>query len=211
VDEYVVSHCFREAKPFSELDKKAINVCYGRILDIGAGVRPHSFKLQNLGYEVYAIDVSPQACDIMKRIGVKKVTCSTIYHLEDEGFDTILLLGRAIGFAEDLKGMSKFLNRCRAIMNVGGIILLDSVDIHLTTNPEYLAYHERNRKLGRYIGVIGLQTEFKGKLGKSFKLLHIDPDMLKMCTLKNDFNCEILYQDINGNYLAKLSLNNPIK
>jgi len=152
--------------------------CFGKILDIGAGVGPHSLKLQKLGLEVYAIDISTEACKIMKKRGVKNVSCSEVYDLERGNFDTILLMGCAVGFVEDLAGMAKFLRHCEKILSSKGIILLDSLDVRVTSEPEHLAYQQRNRKSGRYFGVIGLQLECKGQYGQPFKLLHIDPGTL---------------------------------
>jgi 2-polyprenyl-3-methyl-5-hydroxy-6-metoxy-1,4-benzoquinol methylase len=109
VDDYFVSQCFRKPEDFSELEKKALESCFGKVLDLCAGVGPHSLKLQKMGFEVYPIDISTEACEIMKKRGLKNVLCSDVYDLQKGNFDTILLMGRAIGFVEDLAGMAKFL------------------------------------------------------------------------------------------------------
>jgi 2-polyprenyl-3-methyl-5-hydroxy-6-metoxy-1,4-benzoquinol methylase len=92
---------FRTEKDFSLVEKQAIALCRGSILDIGVGVVPHSLELQKMGLEVYAIDISFRACEIMKKRGVINVKCSTVYDLKDITFDTILLMGRSIGFVEN--------------------------------------------------------------------------------------------------------------
>ena len=125
--------------------------------------------------------------------------------LRKELFDTILLMGRAIGFVEDLVGMEKFLNHCEKLLNSKGIILLDSLDVRKTSVPVHLAYHERSRKMGRYIGVVGLQMEYKGQYGQPFKLLHIDPDTLRNITKKLNWEAQMLHKENDGNYLAKIS------
>ena len=38
VDDYFVSHCFRNSEDFSELEKKALESCLRKVLDLGAGV-----------------------------------------------------------------------------------------------------------------------------------------------------------------------------
>ena len=202
-DNHYVFHYFRTEKEFSLIEKQAIALCRGKVLDIGAGVGPHSLELQKKGLEVYAIDISLNACKIMKKRGIKNVRYSTVYDLDEKFFDTILLMGRAIGFVEDLLGLKKFLKFCKSLLTPDGYILLDSLDVRSTTVPEHLAYQERNRKLGLYIGVIGLQMEYKGKLGEKFKLLHVDPQTLKECAKEMGWSCEILNNE-NGNYLAKI-------
>ena len=152
-----------------------------------------------------AIDVSSHACKIMKKRSIKNVICLTVYDLNESDFDTILLMGRAIGFVEDPAGLKKFLEHCKLLLNQEGQILLDSVDVRVTTVPEHLAYQERNRHLGRYIGVVGLQMEYKGIFGEEFKLLHIDPDTLNNCSQEVGWSCEIIYKEENGDYLAKIS------
>ncbi len=139
----------------------------------------------------------------MKKIGIKNVRCLIVYDLDERNFNTILLMGRAIGFVEDLLGLKKFLNFCKSLLTPDGYILLDSLDVRSTTVPEHLVYQERNQKLGRYIGVIGLQMEYKGKLGEKFKLLHVDPQTLKEFAKETGWSCEILNNE-NGNYLAKI-------
>ena len=204
-DEFFVNHCFRKSDDFSIIELKALNSCHGKILDIGAGVGPHSLYLQNEGFDVYALDVSEEACKIMKNRGVKHVMCSEFYDLRKELFDTILLMGRAIGFVEDLVGMEKFLIHCKKLLSSKGIILLDSLDVRKTSVPVHLAYQERNRKMGRYFGVVGLQMEYRGQYGQPFKLLHIDPDTLGNIAKKLDWEVQIPHKENDGNYLAKIS------
>lgn len=202
-EDHYVYHYYRTEKEFSLIEKEAIALCRGKVLDIGAGVGPHSLELQKMGLEVYAIDISLNACKIMKKRGIKNVRSSTVYDLDEKNFDTILLMGKAIGFVEDLLGLKKFLNFCKNLLTSDGYILVDSLDVRSTSVPEHLAYQERNRKLGRYIGVIGLQMEYKGKLGEKFKLLHVDPQTLKECAKESAWSCEILKNE-NRNYLAKI-------
>jgi hypothetical protein len=203
-DENFVSHYFRNKKEYSPFECHALRLCYGKVLDIGAGVGPDSLELQSLGLNVLAIDISSHACDIMKKRGVKNVKCTSVYNLDEKNFDTIILIGRSIGFVEDISGLKKFLNYCKSLLNSDGQILLDSLDVRKTTNPDHLAYQERNRKLGHYFGEIGLQMEYKGSLGEKFKLLHVDPQTLNHCAEEIGWSCEILDEEENGNYLARI-------
>ncbi|MFX1388250.1 MAG: class I SAM-dependent methyltransferase [Promethearchaeota archaeon] len=195
---------FRDSANFSNLEKQAIELCKGRVLDVGAGVGPHSLELQRLGLKVYAIDISPYACRLMKKRGVRNVRCTDIYNLKIDSFDTILLLGRSIGFVEHLNGIKKFLSYCKTLLNPGGLILFDSIDIRLTKEKIHLNYHERNRRLGKYIGEVSCQMKYKRKLGDKFQILHIDPDTLKQFTQEIGLSCTILNIEENGNYLAKI-------
>jgi len=169
-----IEYFFRSPKDFSNLEKEAIGLCKGKVLDMGAGVGPHSLELQRLGLEVYAIDISSHACEIMKKRGVKNIQCTDFYNLTMDSFDTILLLGRSIGFVENLKGIKKFLSYCKTRLNPEGIIILDSIDISSTQEQVYLDYIERNCKLGRYFGEGSFQMKYKNNLGDKFQNVQID-------------------------------------
>lgn len=204
LDDMLIKPYFRGPSEFSIIENKALDLCKGKILDLGAGVGPHSLELQKRNFDVIAIDISPHACEIMVKRGVNNVQCSSIYNLKMANLDTILLLGRAIGFVETLDGMKHFLSHCKSLFNNEGIILFDSLDVRITKRQDHLDYQERNRKLGRYIGEIGCQMEYKSILGEKFQILHIDPDALNTCALETGWNYEIVYMEETGHYLAKL-------
>ena len=82
---------------------------------------------------------------------------------------------------------------------------MDSLDVRVTSELDHLAYHERNRNLGRYFGVVGLQLEFNGHYGQPFKLLHIDPDTFNKIAKDLCWKFTILHKVENGDYLAKIS------
>lgn len=195
---------FRTYSDFSEMEKIAINMCKGRILDIGAGTGPHALELQERGFDVLAIDISEKACEIMKKRGVKGTRCNTPYELNERNFDTIILLGCSIAFVEHLEGLKKFLKYAKTLLNKDGTIIMDSRDIRVTDNPRHIEYQERNIKSGKYRGEIRLQIGFKEKKGEMFQILHIDPDNLKDVAKSVDWECEILSKNEDGLYLAKL-------
>ena len=200
-----IEYFFRSPKDFSNLEKEAIQLCKGKVLDMGAGVGPHSLELQRLGLDVYAIDISFHACEIMQKRGVKNVQCIDFYNLTLDSFDTILLLGRSIGFVGNLKGINKFLSYSKTRLNPEGIIILDSIDILSTQEQEILNYIERNRKLGRYIGEGSFQMKYNNILGDKFQNVQIDPDTLKEISQELGLSCEILCKEEDGIYLAKIS------
>ena len=205
IRDHYVEHWFRKPEDFSDLEKKALELCSGKVLDLGAGVGPHSLHLQEKGLEVCAVDISKEACEIMEKRGVLNVQCSDVYGIQEENYDTILLMGRVIGFVEDLTSISKFFNHCENLLSSKGIILLDSLDVKVTSEPHQLAYQERNKKLGRYIGVVGLQLEYNGQYSEPFTLFYLDPDTLRSIAEDLDWKCQIIHKENDGNYLAIVS------
>lgn len=206
-DDHPVEYYFREPSEFSLIEKKALKICNGKVLDIGAGVGPHSLELQKLGLNVISIDVSQHACNIMKKRGLKNVACMSFYEYCESNeckFDTILLLGRSIGFVENLNGLKKFLNHCKSILNQNGNIIFDSTDIRPTTKSIHLAYQKKNQDEGRYLGEIKLQLEYKGIIGDYFQILHVDPDALESIVLELGLKYKIVMKEENTSYLVRI-------
>jgi hypothetical protein len=90
-------------------------------------------------------------------------------------------------------------------VSTDGWILLDSNDVRATDDPSNLAYHEANRRAGRYIGEIRLQLEFQGTRGSFAGWLHVDPETLnERCGILN-WGCDVIVHEKSGDYLAKLT------
>ena len=206
-DEHPVEYYFREPSEFSLIEKEALKICKGKVLDIGAGVGPHSLELQKMGLNVTSIDVSLHACNIMKKKGLKNVACMSFYEYCNSNkckFDTILLLGRSIGFVENINGLKKFLNHCKSLLNQNGNIIFDSTDIRPTTKSIHLAYQKKNQDEGRYLGEIRLQLEYKGLMGVYFQILHVDPDVLESIVLELGLKYENVMKEENTSYLVRI-------
>jgi SAM-dependent methyltransferase len=203
VNTVAVSAFFRGPLDF-QVDKVLLDRCTGKILDVGAGVGIHSLYLQNKSFTVYALDVSPEACQVMKRRGVKNIICSDVSDLPSGAFDTLLILGRSICMVETLSGLEEFLTRSRELLGPAGQILLNSLDVACTKDPRDLAYHEINRKAGRYIGEIRVNLEYKDLIGPRIGMLHVDPAELTRRADKTGWSCDVLLKEKDGHYAARL-------
>jgi SAM-dependent methyltransferase len=195
---------FREADA-APLEKVALDNCRGRVLDVGAGAGIHSLHLQNQGFDVCALDILPEACEIMRDCGVREVFCGSPYEFQAEPFDTLLLMGRSIGNVETLAGLDGFLENVRRLVKTGGQIILNSANVRITDIPQHLAYHEFARRTGRYIGEMRIYLEYKGIKGPMFGLLHVDAETLAEHAAAAAWSCDILFEGDEGNYLARLT------
>jgi SAM-dependent methyltransferase len=198
-------HFFREPSAFTAIEKAALRHCAGQVLDAGAGTGLHSLVLQERGLPVTAIDLSPQAVEIMRRRGVREVRCASVFAYEGGPFDTLLMMGHGIGMVETVAGLDRFLGHARGLLSAGGQVLLDSLDVRGTTDPAHLAYQEANRRAGRYVGEIRLQFEHRGKRGPWCGWLHVDAGTLKEHAGKAGWQCEVILAQPSGDYLVCLT------
>jgi SAM-dependent methyltransferase len=198
-------HFFRDPSAFTPVERTALQQARGRVLDAGAGTGLHSLVLQEQGLPVTAIDLSPQAVEIMSRRGVKDVHCASVFTYQGGPFDTILLLGHGVGMVETIAGLDRFLARTPILLAEGGQVLLDSLDVRATTDPQHLAYQEANRQAGRYFGEIRLHFEYQGQKGPPCGWLHVDPATLREHAAQAGWACGVLVEEAHGDYLARLT------
>ncbi len=196
---------FRKPADFSPLEQKAMTLCRGYVLDIGAGAGCHSLVLQDRGMRVLAIDFSPHAIEIMSKRGVKECRQVDVFEFHEELFDTLLMMGHGIGIAGDLSGLDRFLRHAHKLLKPDGQIVFDSLDVRCTDNPRHLAYQDANRQAGRYFGEFRLRFEYKGQMGPSFGWLHVDPETLTDHAGRMGWSCRVVCQEDDGNYLAQLT------
>jgi SAM-dependent methyltransferase len=203
--ELPVSHFFRPASNFTPIEEAAIARCRGHVLDVGAGTGLHSLVLQQKGFRVTALDISPQAVEIMARRGVQDVHCAHLFEYQGGPFDTLLMMGHGIGMVETLAGLEQFLAHARGWMSGKGQVLLDSLDVRVTDDPKNLAYQEANRRAGRYIGEVRLHLEYQGEKGPPCGWLHVDAETLKEQASKLGWQCQVSLAMPSGDYLARLT------
>jgi SAM-dependent methyltransferase len=200
-----VGFFFRPPSEFTPVENTALELCAGHVLDAGAGTGLHSLALQEKGLRVTAIDLSPAAVQVMVRRGVADARGADLFTAELGPFDTVLMLGHGIGMVETLAGLDRFLVRARGLLAEQGQVLFDSLDVRVTDDPKNLAYHEANRRAGRYIGEIGLQSEYAGRAGPTYRWLHVDAATVKKQAADAGWACEVIVEMDSGDYLAQLT------
>jgi len=128
-DEIRVKHFYRTWDEMPGIEKKALDLCRGKVLDVGAAAGCHSLVLQQRNMKVSAIDISAGAVQVMKNRGIEHVRQQDFFTLDNEKYDTLLLLMNGIGICEKLEKLNSFFSQARVLLNLGGQVLLDSSDI----------------------------------------------------------------------------------
>lgn len=128
-DEMPLCTLFRTYETMPEIEKKALDMAKGRTLDAGAAAGCHSLVLQERGIDVTAIDISPLSVETMILRGVKNVRELDFFTLDNEQYETILMLMNGIGIVGTLERMPEFFKQLDKILAPEGQVLCDSSDI----------------------------------------------------------------------------------
>lgn len=204
-DEIPVKDLFRTGKQMPLLERTALDLATGKILDAGAGSGCHSLALQEAGKDVHAIDISPLAVNVMKQRGVHNATQTNLFDEQFCGsYDTILMLMNGSGIIGKLENLPAFFRKMKQLLHGGGCILMDSSDLR------YLFEEEDGSFVidlaGDYYGEVDFQMQYKDIKGDSFDWLYIDFQTLSHYAAENGFKAELVKEGGHYDYLAKLSL-----
>lgn len=194
-------YLFRDFDGMPPLEQIALQLCRGKILDVGACSGCHAAVLQHLEYDVTAIDISAAAVETLKARNIPTIH-SSILDLKEEKFDTILLLMNGMGMAGTPEATVTYLKHLKTILNPNGQIIGDSADI-------IEAYKEEDGSVlieltGKYYGQITYELEYNGKKGEPFEWLYLDFDLLSECAAEAGLSCELAAEGETDNFLVVL-------
>lgn len=198
------AYFFREYDDCPEIEQRALTECKGRILDVGAGAGSHSLYLQQNGFDVTSIDISPLSVEVMQKRGLKKASLTDFYSITEQRFDTLLFLMNGIGLVAKLENFDKFFIHARSLLNLNGQILLDSSDlIYLFEQDDGSYVLDLNQK---YHGEVEFNLSYKDITGTSFDWLYVAYELLADAAERNGFKSELILDGPHYDYLARLTL-----
>ncbi|WP_308552968.1 class I SAM-dependent methyltransferase [uncultured Mediterranea sp.] len=202
-DEIPVRTLFRTEKQMSPLERTALQLASGRILDVGAGSGCHSLALQAAGKEVEAIDISPLSVEAMRRRGVGQAVQANLFSDSFCGaYDTLLMLMNGSGIIGRLENLPAFFRKAKQLLRPGGSILMDSSDLR------YLYEDEDDSFVidiaGDYYGEVDFRMQYKQVEGDPFDWLYIDFQTLSLYAAQNGFTAELVKEGKHYDYLARL-------
>ncbi len=205
-DEMSVAYLFRSYSEMPSLEQKALELAKGKILDVGCGAGSHSLYLQNQRYlDVTAIDISANAIQACTLRGIKDAKVQDVMALENEKYDTILLLMNGAGMCGRLKNVATFLSKLKSLLKPNGQILLDSSDIIYMFDED-----EDGGKIipldQEYYGEVVFNIRYKGQQENPFNWMYIDYNTLQNAAYANELHCELLLEGDHFDYLARLSI-----
>lgn len=200
-DTLPLPYLFRSYAEMPLLEKKALQLAKGNILDVGAGAGSHSLYLQEKGFSTKAIDISEGAIEVCKLRGVKNVESIQLLN-EKETFDTILLLMNGTGIFKTLNELPSYLKHLKSILNPDGQILIDSSDIKYMYEDEDGGYWQDVNS--NYYGELDYFLSYKNEKEQPMKWLYIDFNTLTIACASVGLQCELIKEGEHFDYLAKL-------
>ncbi|KAF2326247.1 class I SAM-dependent methyltransferase [Flavobacterium daemonense] len=205
-DEMSIAYLFRSYNEMPKLEQKALQLSFGKILDVGCGAGSHSLSLQNdRNLDVTSIDISEKAIETCFLRGVKNAKVQNILDFEGEKFDSILLLMNGTGIFGKLDNCNQYLSKLKSLLNPGGQILIDSSDIIYMFDED-----EDGGKWipssDKYYGELTFTISYKGEKEESFDWLYLDYNTLQNAAIANGLKCEMILEGEHYDYLAKLSI-----
>jgi len=191
--QHSTAEAFSVTKRLQAIDEKALSLCRGRVLDVGAGAGRDALKLKAMGLDVLATDADPRCVEIMNARGLTTARCIDIHNLEEANFDTIILMQMTVGIAGTLDRLVKLLARLARFVCEDGQILLDSMSsAYLAGSPHYPGQRQIEIYYGRYVGT-------------TIPWLYVDYDVLRICAKQVSLHTELILRGpLLHDYLARV-------
>jgi len=201
-DEMEVAYLFRDFNSMPKIEQTALQLAKGKILDVGCGAGSHSLYLQEKGLEVTAIDISSNAIKACELRGIKMALVQNVLDIENEKFDTILLLMNGTGIFGSLNNTAVYLQKLKSLLAPNGQILIDSSDIIYMFDEA-----EDGSKwipADGYYGELTFSISYKNQTEDPFPWLYLDYNTLQNAAHANGLQCELLAEGVHFDYLARL-------
>ena len=202
-DIYPLPYLFRSYDEMPLLEQKALQLAKGKILDVGCGSGSHSLFLQDNNSTITSIDISKGAINTCTLRGIQHPIIQDVWKLENQQFDTILLLMNGAGMCGKLHRLPDFLSHLKTILTPSGQILLDSTDvIYMFEDEEGGFVIDANQS---YYGETIFTMEYNNKKSKPFDWLYIDFNNLQRASSFCGLKCELILQGAHYAYLARIT------
>lgn len=131
------------------------------VLDIGCGAGRHALDLQDRGFDVTAIDISPGAVDVCRRRGVHDVRIGRADDPPtDKVWGSVLLMCGNLGLGGDWPLARGLLTKLATVCRPDATLVGDTVDPTREDEADTLVHAERNARLGRHRGLARLRLRY---------------------------------------------------
>ena len=203
-DEMEVAYLFRSFDEMPTLEQKALQFAKGRTLEVGCGAGSHGLYLQSeRNIDVHSIDISKNAIEACTLRGLKNTQVIDVLNIENEKYDTILLLMNGTGIFETLERTTVYLQKLKSLLQLNGQILIDSSDIIYMFDDD-----EDGGKWipsDNYYGELTFTLQYNNETEVPFPWLYMDYNTLQNAAIANGLQCQLVLEGDHYDYLAQLT------
>ncbi len=196
---------FSEYRQWSPLEKRAIKLVKGRVLDVGCGAGRHALYLQAKNFDVTGIDNSPGAIRVCKLRGLKRAIVRPINDVDKfkpASFHTIIMMGNNFGLFGSAKNARLLLKKFSRITAPDARIIAQTRNPYITDHPLHPPYHRANLRRGRIGGQIRMRVRYGKTIGEWFDYLFVSPEEMREILSDTDWRIEELLNAEEANYVA---------
>lgn len=194
-----VNYLFRNYQEMPMIEKTALDLTEGKVLDVGCCAGSHLLDLQNKNHDVFGIDISKKSVNICHQRGLDNVLQQDFFSLDKtdfKNFDTVLFLMNGIGIVGKVDRLKVFFNQLKKIIKPDARIYLDSTDLNYLFDEDEFSH---------YYGEMKYQISYKKYCSEKFNWLYLDFETLQNKAKENGFDSRLLIHD-QESYLAELKL-----
>jgi SAM-dependent methyltransferase len=202
-------HYLAEPEAWPQHDHRALRLCRGHVLDIGAGAGRIAVELQRRGMAVTGLDTSAGAVEVARKRGLRDTVIATVDRYAAAGtatYDTFLLLGNNLGLLESRERAPVFLDALARLANPGARIVAQSTEPYGTKDPVHVAYHQRNRERGRLGGQLRLRLRYRLLATEWFDYVNPSIEELKELVAGSAWRIDAIDDQDSPYYLAVMEL-----
>jgi len=203
-DHIPASLFFRGPDDFFPFERAALDRCRGTVLDLGAGAGAHSLVLQERGLDVCAVDVVPEAVEVLRARGVHRVVQADFLAMEVPPADTVLMLMNGIGPVGTLDRLPTLFERVERLLRPGGRWIVDSgaTSPREGYDPAADGWPDRT---GDYVGEAWVTLEYAGLVGAPFRELYLESESLASHARAAGWRCQWIHAGEGRSYVAELT------
>ncbi len=192
-------------KDWPARERSAIRFAKGRVLDIGCGEGRHSLFLQEKGFDVTGVDISPLAVRVCRARGLKDGRLMSTDDIRPSlgTFDTILMLGNNFGLLSNKIKARVLLRRFLKMMNPKGRIIAESLEIYKRpVDPAHRRYHLMNMRRGRMPGQVRIRIRYRSLATPWFDYLLASKKEMKQILKGTGWRAKLFFSSKGPSYIA---------